>query len=120
MKLGTASGSIERGADYALAILFKSGVGVEGVLQGGAEHYPLIIGEYVFTAVTVVYIEVEYRDPFQSMRRQGVGGTNSNIIVDTEAHCPIVFGMVSRRPYCTEGVIYLSLHNQIGGIYHGA
>jgi hypothetical protein len=65
-------------------------------------------------------IEIEDGDAPQAVHVQCMCGADGDVIEKTEAHCPIVFGVVTGRANGTERVRSLARQNGIGRRDNGA
>ncbi len=54
------------------------------------------------------------------MLLQRVGGTDSDIVVETKPHRPIAFRMMTWWPHAAKGGVHLTADHKIDGGYDGA
>src|SRR5690606_12788491 len=83
-------------------------VGIERMLETGADHDVGLVLENVHGAVTLVHIEVHNGDPLDAMVLHGMSDTYCHIIEKGKAHGLTAFGMMSGRARGAEGSLMLA------------
>ena len=83
------------------------------MLEGGAEHHAWIIAEDVLGAVAVVNVEVDDGNPRETVRLQGMRGSNGDVVENAEAHGLIAGGVMARRTAGDKGTGDVAAHHQI-------
>jgi hypothetical protein len=58
-------------------------------------------------------IEIHDGDLFKSILMQCMGGAHGNIVKNTEPHCPLSLGVVTRRSHTAKHCLALARHHQL-------
>ncbi|MNU97061.1 hypothetical protein D3C71_871200 [compost metagenome] len=97
------------------AVTAQAGLGEQAGLVGAVVGHPGVVLEDVLGAVAVVDIEIDHRDPFQTVAVAGVGGGDGDVVEQAEAHRGTAGGMVAGRAHRAEGQRILTQHHRIDG-----
>src|SRR4051812_24476854 len=103
----------KRNIDHMLRATLGAAVRIERMLKGGNHGDTGITGEYVFSAVAVMHVEIYNRDTLKSMHRKGMRDPYRNIVEDAESHGPPPAGMVSWRTHVAKAVFDLASDDHI-------
>jgi len=90
------------------------------MLEGRTEKNPIIVLEDVFSPVSVMYVEINNRHPFQAVFLQRMGSADRNIVVETKPHGTIAFSMMTRRSHTAECGFHFAAYYKIDRRDNGA
>ena len=110
----------ERHIDDMFVAAAGAAIGVERMLEGGAQHHARLVVKNVLRAVAVMHVEIRDRDAPQAVLRQRVRRADRDVIEDAEAHRARALGMVAGRADVAKGVLGLARHHQIDAQHHRA
>lgn len=111
---GTAGVRRQRRGDQAVAGRPGSTGSVKQILEARAEQNTRIVPENVLGPVTVVHVEIDHRNPFESVYFQRMGNADGDIVKEAETHGVVAGGVVPGRADVAEGILGPALHDEVG------
>ncbi len=79
----------------------------------GAEQHARIIPEDVLRAIAVMHIPIDDGDALRAVGALGMARGDGNIVEKTEAHGPVLLGMVAGWSHGDKGILGLAAHHGI-------
>jgi hypothetical protein len=85
------------------------------MLKNSSHQYTLVAHENFLGTVTVMHVEIDDRHTRKTPRLKRMSSGHSNVIEKAEAHRLCALGVMTWRADCTECILHISTHHQIGG-----
>ena len=100
-------------SDPPAALIRRADAGIEGPLVNAAKEDLAHLVKAVMSAVALVYVPVENKNPLQRIAVDGIAGGDGDIVEEAESHRLGIFGMVPRWAHRAENALHLSGHQVV-------
>lgn len=118
---GRAAGAgREWSVDDMVADEVEISVGVVRVLEAGGDEHAGVVLEDIDGAIAVVHVEVEDGHALDVLVSEGGGGSEGDIVVETEAHAGIVFRVMSGRATTGEDSLHVTVEDEGDGFFQSS